>query len=308
VRVLVAGSSGFLGAALVTRLRSGGHEVRRLVRRPATAPDEHRWDPDRGDVDPAALHAVDAVVNLTGSPLGTHLGPMRLPVRPWTPRYRRVFRASRVDATATLARAIAAASPRPPVFLAGSAVGWYGDTGDRLTDEQAPPGATYFAETTQDWEAAAVPAQAAGVRVVWLRTGAPLHRSGGLLAPLLLAFRLGLGGRIGSGRQWQPCLSLVDWLAAVEFLLARDDLAGPVNLVGPAPATNAEFTRALARLLRRPAVLPIPAPLLRILLGEFGRDALTNHRVVPGVLTAAGFRFAHPDLDSALGAALAPLP
>lgn len=314
MRVLVAGSSGFLGSALVDRLRGGGHEVVRLVRRPPSAPsapsapDERRWQPAAGELDPAVLADVDAVVNLAGSPLGTKLGPVQLPARPWTAGYRRKFRASRVGATGTLARAIAAADPRPPVFLAGSAVGWYGDTGNTEVDEQVPAGTGYFAEAAQAWEAAAGPAEAAGVRVVRLRTGFPLHRSGGLLGPLLLAFRLGLGGRIGDGSQYQPWMSLADWLSAVELLLAREDLTGAVNLVGPAPVTNAEFTRALGRQLRRPTPLPVPAPVLRTLLGEFGREALTSKRVVPGVLGRAGFSFAHPDLDSALRAALTPAP
>lgn len=305
MRILVAGSSGFLGTALVGALRADGHQVVRLVRRPTDRPDELTWQPG-GELDPATLAGAGAVVNLAGSPLSSRVGPVQLPVRPWTRSYRREFFGSRVASTTTLARAVAAADPRPPVFLVGSGVGYYGDTGDQVTDETGPPGRGYFAATAQATEEAAGAAAAAGVRVVRLRTGLPLDRGGGVLGPLLLPFRLGLGGRVGSGSQWQPWISMADWLAAVRFLLAREDVDGPVNLVGPAPVTNAELTQALAHLLRRPAVLPVPRVTLRVLLGEFGKEAVSSKRVVPRVLTRAGFQFTHPDLDSALGAALAP--
>lgn len=304
MRILIAGASGFLGGNLAGRLRTGGHEVVRLVRRQPAAPDEVGWDPAGGVLDPAAVSAVDAVVGLTGSPLGTRVGRVQLPVRLWTRRYREWFRAARVDATATLARAVAAADPRPRALLVGSAVGYYGDTGDTEADESAGPGAGYLARIVQETEHASCPAADAGVRVVLLRTGFPLHRDGGYLGPQLLPFRLGLGGTVGSGRQWQPWISLTDWLEAAVFLLARDDIAGPVNLVGPQPVTNAEFTRTLGRLLHRPTPVRLPGPVVRLLVGEFGRDAVASSRVVPGVLTRAGFTFRHPDLTSALRAAL----
>jgi uncharacterized protein (TIGR01777 family) len=304
MRVLMAGSSGFLGRQLRDRLRADGHEVVRLVRREARADDEVAWRPDVGLLNPAVVASADAVINLAGTPLASQIGSLRLPVRRWTQAYRREFRISRVDSNGTLARAIAAADPKPSVFLAASGVGWYGDTGDTEVDEQAPAGDGFLADTCRVWEAATGPAEEAGVRVVRLRTGFPLHRDGGLLAPQLLPFRLGLAGRLGSGRQWVPWMSMVDWLDAVILLLGRDDLAGPVNLVGPRPVTNAEFTRALSRELRRPAVIPVPGVMLRTLLGEFGRDSLASKRVMPGVLTHAGFRFTHPDLPSALRAAL----
>jgi hypothetical protein len=305
MRVLVAGSSGFLGTKLTERLRADGHYVVRLVRRPGSAPDEVSWRPTTGKLDPAALAGVDAVINLAGSPLGMKLGPVQLPVRPWTASYRQQFRASRVGTTTTLASAMVAANQRPSVFLSGSTIGWYGDTGDTEVDERAPAGDSYFAEACRDWEAATGPAEAAGVRVVRLRTGFPLHRDGGLLGPQLLPFRLGLGGRIGSGRQWQPWISLADWVAAAMFLLQRDDIAGPVNLVGPQPVRNLEFTRTLGQLLHRPTVIRMPAGVLRTLLGEFGKDALASKRVRPAVLEQAGFRFTHPTLPAALRAALA---
>jgi hypothetical protein len=304
MRILMAGSSGFLGSRLTARLAADGHQVVRLVRRAAAGPDEVSWDPHAGQLDPAAVAGFDALVNLAGSAIGLDLGRLAIPIRPWTAHYRDVFRSSRVDTTATLARAAAAADPRPATFLAGSATGWYGDAGGAEVDEQAPPGDGFMADTCRVWEAATGPAEAAGVRVVRLRTGMPLDRSGGLLGPMLLPFRLGAGARLGSGRQWVPWISMADWLDAAVFLLGRPDIAGPVNMVGPTPATNAEFTRALADLLHRPAVLALPPVLLRLAIGEFGRDAVASKRVVPAVLNRAGFRFTHPDVRSALAAAL----
>jgi uncharacterized protein (TIGR01777 family) len=190
-------------------------------------------------------------------------------------------------------------------MLNASAVGWYGNTGDRVVEEDSPAGEGFLADVCRVWEAATRPAEDAGVRVVRLRTGLPLHRDGGALQPQLLPFRLGVGGKLGNGRQWMPCISMRDWLDAVAFLLARDDLAGPVNVVGPAPVTNAEFARELARQLHRPAIMPIPALALKVALGGFAHEALTSARVLPGVLTKAGFEWTHPDLPSALRAALA---
>ena len=305
MRVMMAGASGFLGTKLAARLRAGGHEVVRLVRRPAAAPDEVSWDPDAGRLDPAAVATAGAVVNLAGTPLGLRVGRIQLPVRPWTRRYRRQFVTSRIGTTTVLAAAIARADPRPAVFLNGSATGWYGDTGDEVVDERSPARPDGFlTRNAHEWEAATGPAGASGVRVVMLRTGFPLHRDGGYLGPQLLPFRMGLGGKVGSGRQWQPWISLADWLEAAVLLLHRDDIAGPVNMVGPTPATNAEFTRVLAGLLHRPALVPLPGPLLTLLVGEFGRDALASRRLLPSVLLEAGFTFTHPDLESALRAAL----
>lgn len=293
----MAGSSGFLGSRFTDRLRADGHQVVRLVRRAAAAPDEVRWNPADGMLDPAVAADADAVVNLAGAGVGD---------RRWTAAYKQLIRTSRVDSTSTLAKAIAEApaETRPRVLLNASAVGWYGDTGDTEAVETDPPGEGFLPDTCRVWEAATGPAEAAGVRVVRMRTGLPLHRHGGLLKPMLLPFRLGLGGKLGSGRQWLPWISITDWLAAARFLLDRDDLAGPVNLVGPTPVTNAEFTKALGEVLRRPAVLPVPAPLLRVALGEFSHDALVSQRVVPRALDRAGFQFTHTDVRSALRAAL----
>lgn len=293
----MAGSSGFLGAQLVQRLAADGHEVVRLVRRVPQHSGEMSWRPSSGQLDPAALAGADAAVNLAGAGVGD---------KRWTDAYKEVLRSSRVDSTNTLARAIAAApaDSRPAVLLNASAVGWYGDTGDRPVEEEAPAGEGFLASVCRVWEAATAPAADAGVRVVRMRTGLPLHRSGGALKPQLLPFRLGLGGRLGSGRQWVPWISLADWLEAAAFLLEHRELAGPVNVVGPAPVTNAEFTKALGRAVHRPAILPIPEVGLRIALGGFAAEAVTSSRVLPGVLTRAGFRYQHPDLDGALHAAL----
>ena len=211
-----------------------------------------------------------------------------------------------MDSTTTLAITIAGlpATDRPAVLLNSSAVGWYGNTGDRTVTEEAPAGEGFLADVCRVWEAATRPAEDAGVRVVRLRTGLPLHRDGGLLKPQLLPFRLGVGGKLGNGRQWLPWISMRDWLDAAKFLLARDGIAGAVNVVGPAPVTNAEFTKELARQLHRPAIMPIPAVALKVALGGFAQEALTSARVLPAVLDKAGFPWAHPDLAGALRAAL----
>ncbi|KWV29881.1 TIGR01777 family oxidoreductase [Micromonospora rifamycinica] len=297
MRILMGGASGFLGTRLVDRLTGEGHQVTRLVRRSPRTPDERRWDPAAGQLDPAVVAGADAVVNLAGAGVGD---------KRWTDDYRRVIRSSRVDSTTTLAVTIAGlpAADRPGVLLNSSAVGWYGDTGDRVVEEDAPAGEGFLADVCRVWEAATRPAEDAGVRVVRLRTGLPLHRDGGLLKPQMLPFKLGVAGRLGSGRQWLPWISLRDWLDAVVFLLAAGDTAGAVNVVGPNPVTNAEFTREFARQLHRPAIVPIPAVALKVALGGFAQEALTSTRVLPAVLTRAGFAWTHPELPAALHAAL----
>jgi uncharacterized protein (TIGR01777 family) len=297
MRILAAGASGFLGSRLIERLRAAGHEVTRLVRRPPHHPGEIQWDPAAGQLDPTALAGVTAVVNLAGAGVGD---------RRWTEQYRQLLRTSRVETTSTLASTIAGrpSTDRPAALLNASAVGWYGDTGDHVVTEEAPAGEGFLADMCRVWEAATRPAEDAGVRVVRLRTGYPLHRDGGFLKPQLLPFRLGIGGPFGGGRQWVSWISLADWLAAVLLLLDRDDLAGPVNVVGPAPVTNAEFTRHLGAALHRPAVLPIPSLALRIALGGLATELLSSARVLPSVLPRAGFSYQHPDLPGALRAAL----
>jgi uncharacterized protein (TIGR01777 family) len=297
MRIVMAGASGYLGTRLADRLRSSGHDIVRLVRRPSERPDESSWDPAQGRLDAAALAGADAVINLSGANVGDHR---------WTAAYKRVLRSSRIDTTDTLARTISKlpAADRPGTLLQSSGVGWYGDTGDQAVTEDAPAGNTFLADLSRVWEAAARPAEDAGTRVVLLRTAPTIDAGGSLLKPLLLPFKLGAGARIGGGRQWMAWIALADWLAAAEFLLNRDDLAGPVNMVSPRPVTNAEFTRDLARLLRRPALLTVPGPVLDVLIGELAGEAQRSQRVLPGVLSSAGFVWSYPGMAEALAAAL----
>jgi hypothetical protein len=298
LKVAVTGSSGLIGSRLVPTLVEDGHEVIRLVRRTPRRADEHRWDPQHRRIDPALLTDVDAVVHLAGVGVADHR---------WTAAHKRQVLESRVDGTATVSQALADAAAADPtrdrVLLSGSAVGWYGDTGDRVVDESAPAGDDFLARVCVAWEAATVPAVEAGVRVATLRTGLVLG-PGGLLARMLPLFRLGLGGRLGSGRQYLPWISLTDEVDAIRFLLTAP-VSGPVNLSAPTPVTNAQFTAALGRVVHRPAVLPVPGAALRVVLGEFARvGVLAGQRAVPAALTAAGFPFTHHDLEAALRAAV----
>jgi len=291
MRIVVGGSSGFIGTALVDRLRAAGHDIVRLVRRDSAAPDEVTWRPSVAPLDPSTVDGADAVVNLAGVGVGTHR---------WNAAFKALIRASRVNSTEALAAAVAAAKAPPRVLLNASAVGFYGDTGDREVDESGPAGDGYFPDVCRAWEAATEAAEAAGIRVAHLRTGLVLGPGGGLLKPLLPLYRFGLGGPLGNGRQWMPWISLADEVAAIEFLLTADAVTGAVNLTGPAPVTNREFARTLSRVLHRPAVLPVPAFALRIAVGEFGAEAVRSQRVLPAVLAGAGYRFQHADLESAL--------
>ncbi|MGY1824643.1 TIGR01777 family oxidoreductase [Geodermatophilus sp. SYSU D00079] len=298
MKIAVTGSSGLIGSHLVPALRADGHDVLRLVRRTPRTADEHRWDPQHRRIDPALLTDVDAVVNLAGVGIGD---------RRWTAKHKQRVLSSRVDATRTVSEAMAdaaAADPtRPRVLLSGSAVGWYGDTGDHAVDERAPAGHDFLSRVCTQWEEAAAPATDAGIRVVLLRTGLVLG-PGGLLGRLAPLFKLGLGGRLGSGRQYWPWISLTDEVDAIRFLLTAP-VTGPVNLTAPTPVTNAEFTRALARVVHRPAALPVPGPALRLALGEFAPvGVLAGQRAVPARLQDAGFTWTHADLDAALRSAL----
>jgi uncharacterized protein (TIGR01777 family) len=297
MRILMAGASGFLGTRLAHRLSTEGHGIVRLVRRPPSGTGEIRWNPSSGELDPAAFDGVDAVINLAGANIGD---------KRWSKSFKQLLQSSRVGSTDTIARTMAAlpAGRRPTTLVNASAVGWYGDTGDRLVEEDAPAGEGFMADLCRVWEAATGPAEEAGIRVVRLRSGLPLDQEGGLLKPQLLPYRLGIGGKFGSGRQYVPWIALTDWLDAVVFLLNRPDLAGPVNVVGPVPATNAEFTKALGHALHRPTIMPVPGIALRILLGEMAFEALHSARVLPGVLSRAGFTYRHPDLDGAMREAL----
>ena len=295
----MAGASGFLGTRLADRLRAAGHDLTRLVRhaRPGRRRGHLEARPRASSTRPLVAGA-DAVINLAGAGVGD---------KRWTAPYKSLIRSSRVDTTGTIARAIAKLpeSDRPRVLLQSSAVGWYGDTGDRAVTEESPAGTGFLADVCRVWEAAARPAEDAGTRVALLRTGLPLDEHGGLLKPQMLLFRPGAGAKLGGGKQWVPWIALADWLGATEFLLERDDLAGPVNLVGPAPVTNAEFTKVLAGLLHRPALLQVPGFALQIALGEFAGEALRSQRVLPGGAGAGRLHLRPtPTLEAALRAAL----
>jgi len=297
VRVAITGSTGLIGTALSESLRGGGAEVTRLVRRPPSSDAELRWDPAASDggLSPSGLSGFDAVVHLSGAPVAGGR---------WTPARKQLLRSSRIDSTSALVRAMLAATEPPAVLLCGSAIGWYGDTGDRAVDEAGAAGLGFLAALVRDWEAAAEPAAAAGIRVVYLRSGIVLSRSGGMLRPLLPAFRLGLGARIGTGTQYLSWISIADHLRAMRFLLDHPDISGPVNLTAPVPATNAEFTRALAAAVRRPALLSVPAAAVRLALGELSAELLGSSRVLPSRLLQAGFSFDYPEIGPALSAAV----
>ncbi|MER6395068.1 TIGR01777 family oxidoreductase [Kitasatospora sp. NPDC001603] len=301
MRIAVTGSTGLIGSTLVRSLLADGHEVVRLVRhrsRTGPRPDGTTaigWNPLLGQVDRAGLAGVEAVVHLAGAGVGD---------RRWTDAYKREIRESRVLGTETLAVAMAELDKPPRVFVSASAVGYYGQTGDRVIDEDSPAGDDFLAEVCVEWEASARPAERAGIRVVHPRTGLVLSAAGGAGGRLFPLFRLGLGGRLGDGRQYWSFISLADEVAALRFLIDRDDLSGAFNLSAPEPVTNAELTAALGRVLKRPTPFPVPEAALKTVLGELAVEVTGSHRVVPRRLLEAGFRFEHPDVDSAVRAAL----
>ncbi|QTJ64740.1 TIGR01777 family protein [Rhodococcus sp. ZPP] len=294
MRVVIAGSSGLIGTALVSSLRGDGHDVVRLVRRATAGPDESRWDPQKDRLDTPILADADAVVNLCGVGIGD---------KRWTGAYKQLIRDSRIAATDVLAEAVAEA--RVPAFVSASAVGYYGDTGNTVVDESSPSGIGFLADTCRDWEAAAAPAVASNVRTVLIRSGIVLSPRGGLLGKLRRLYSIGLGGRLGDGRQYLSWISLEDEVDAIKFLLTRDDVDGPVDLTGPAPVTNAEFNSAVARTLHRPAPWIVPGFALNALVGEFAREGiLAGQRAIPTVLEACGFSFRHNTIGEALDACL----
>jgi uncharacterized protein (TIGR01777 family) len=289
MRVVVAGSHGLIGSALVAHLREDGHEVVRLVRGAPTRADEVAWDPGAGTLDAAALAGADAVVNVTGVNAGS---------RPLTPARKRVVVSSRLRTTGLLAATLAARPDTPRVLLQASAIGAYGDRGDDVLTESEPLGHTFFAELVRRWEAATAPAEDAGARVVHLRSGVVLAPQGGALGRMLPLIRLGLGGPMGSGRQFWSWITLHDEVRAITHLLAADDAHGPVNLVAQ-PARNAEVVAALAARYHRPARLRVPGFALRALLGDFSSEILGSVRALPAALTASGFVHDHPTIDQA---------
>jgi hypothetical protein len=311
MKVAVTGSSGLIGTALAASLRADGHEVIKLVRRPPRAAGELRWDPRAADAGllssgtpgssgtgPSALDGLGACVHLAGAGVAD---------RRWTARYKAEIRASRILGTRALAGALAKLGQPPATLVAASAIGWYGDTGGREVDESAPAGQAFLSRLVQDWEAAASPAADAGIRVVHIRSGLVLTPRGGLLARLLPLARFGLCPRFSSGRQVMSWISLSDEIGAIRFLLDRDDLRGAFNLTAPAPVTNAEFTAALSAAAGRRDLpwLRVPAPALRLAVGEASVELLTSARVRSRRLREAGYQFRHPALPGALSAELA---
>jgi uncharacterized protein (TIGR01777 family) len=295
--IAITGATGLIGSALTARLETAGHTVRRVTRQrtSASAADgrdsDIHWDPSAGVIDPSALRGCDAVVHLAGEPIAQR----------WTGRRKRLIRESRVKGTTLIAKSIAACKDGPQVLLSGSAIGYYGDRGDEQLDEQSTSGTDFLSGVVRDWEGATAAATDAGVRVVLLRTGLVLTTDGGALAKLLPPFRLGLGGPMGSGRQWMSWISLDDHVRIIERTLLTAEMRGPVNLVAPNPVTNAEFAKELGHALHRAAFLPLPAFALEIMFGEMAQATiLSGQRVLPASLLTAGFQFKHPTLGEAL--------
>jgi hypothetical protein len=294
MRIVATGSTGLIGSALVRVLRADGHEVRRLVRRAPRAADESEWDPARRTVAAGALDGVDAVVHLAGVGVGD---------KRWSESRKQAILASRVDSTTTIAEAVAANRDDVKVLISASAVGWYGDRGDAVLDEADGRGAGFLADVVEAWEASTAAASSAGVRVVTIRSGVVLAAEGGALGKVLPLFKLGLGGKLGSGQQWLPWIALADEVGAIRFLLAHDELSGPVNLSAPEPVRNSDYTAAIGRTLHRPTVARVPGIALRAALAGFADEGvLVSQRVVPRKLLDAGYEFRYPDLDGALQA------
>jgi uncharacterized protein (TIGR01777 family) len=294
MRIGITGASGLIGTALTEHLRQRGDEVIRFVRGEAASIDEIAWQPGQ-PLEPATLVGLDAIVHLAGAGVGD---------KRWTDEYKRVIRSSRVDGTTTIAHAMASALPKggPGVLVCGTAIGYYGDTGDRLTDETGPQGEGFLASVVRDWEQAAQPAVDAGVRVAFARTGLVVSAKGGAWEKLFPIFKAGIGGKLGSGHQYWSAISLADEARALTWLIDHE-VSGPVNLVGPDPRTNAEVTKVMGDVLGRPTLIPVPGFALKVVLGEFAEDTLMSQRIVPSVLSASGFQWTHPDIRSMIEAA-----
>jgi uncharacterized protein (TIGR01777 family) len=299
MRIAVTGSTGLIGSALVRSLTDDGHQVVRLVRRvPAERADgsvEVRWNPPLRQIDRRGLEGLDAVVHLAGAGVGD---------RRWTEAYKREIYDSRVLGTGTLAEALSGLAEPPKVLVSGSAVGYYGQTGDKVIDESAPAGDDFLAGVCAAWEEATSPASDAGIRVAHARTGLVVGSGGGAWGRLFPLFRLGLGGRLGSGKQYWSYISLQDEVAALRHIVATESLSGPVNLTAPVPVTNAEVTAAMGAVLHRPTLCAVPGFALAAVLGEMSVEVVGSHRVVPGRLLDSGFRFRHTTVEEAVRAAL----
>ena len=296
MKIAITGASGLIGSALASSLLADGHQVLRLVRRPTTAPDEVTWDPMVGAVDLDRLAGIDALVHLAGVGVGD---------RRWTAAHKREIRDSRVVGTTTIATALAALDPLPQAFVCGSAIGYYGDTGDTVTTEADPAGEGFLADVVQAWEAASRPAGDAGIRVTHARTGLVVAGKGGAWGRLWPLFKLGVGGKLGSGDQWWSWISLRDEVRALRRLVDDPAMTGAYNLTAPQPATNEEITHAMGELLHRPTVFSVPSFALKLALGEMSSEVLGSARIEPARLLAAGFSFKDPTIDAALATALA---
>lgn len=294
MRIAVTGATGLIGSALGRSLKADGHDLVRFVRRTPEGPEEARWDPERGYVDPEGLAGCGAVVHLAGAGVADHR---------WTAAYKREIRDSRVKGTAAIASAVAAMADPPATLVCGSAIGYYGDTGDRTVDEDSPAGEGFLPEVCVEWEAAAAPARGAGIRTVFARTGLVVAAEGGAWGKLFPIFKAGIGGRLGSGRQYWSHISMHDEIAALRHLIDTPALTGPVNLTAPEPLTNRQVTAAMGRVLHRPAVFAVPAPVMRVVLGEFAQDVLGSQRVRPTRLLESGFVFRYPGIEDSIRAA-----
>jgi uncharacterized protein len=296
MRVAVTGASGLVGSALIPELQRAGHEPVRVVRG-RTAEGEIGWDPGGGTIDTQALAGVNAVVHLAGENIASGR---------WTAARKTRIRDSRVQGTTLLAQALADVSPRPQTLVSASAIGFYGDRGENVCTESTPAGEGFLAEVCQQWEQAAQPAREAGIRVVHPRIGVVLSKNGGALEKMLLPFKLGLGGKVGSGRQYWSWIGLYDLVGIIVHALEHTELSGPVNAVAPEPVTNLEFTKTLGSVLHRPTIFPLPAFAARLALGQMADQLLlASTRVVPQRLQGSGYVYHQADLESALQAALA---
>jgi uncharacterized protein len=295
VKVLISGSSGLVGTASIPALQSAGHQVVRLLRQaPGGSHADAAWNPESGEIELSKLERIDAVVHLAGAPIAD---------KRWTPARKQLLRSSRVEATRNLVASLSRLKQKPSVFISASAVGYYGDRGDELLTESSPPGSGFISDLARDWEAEALTAGQLGMRVVLLRIGVVLSGKGGALARMLPPFRLGVGGRLSSGKMWMSWVALVDVVSIIGEAIERRDWQGPINVASPNPVMNEDFTQALARLLRRPAIFPVPPFALRLLFGELADSLLLGSaRQVPEKLNAYQYKFRFPELEPALRA------
>lgn len=296
MRILIAGASGLVGSALVPKLKAEGPEVTRLVRS-AAGSGEIEWHPDRGSIDAAALEGFDAIINLAGDGIADGR---------WTEEKKRRILDSRVNGTRLLSETMASLSLKPATFINASAIGFYGNRGDELVDEESGPGEGFLAKVCREWEAATAPAEKAGIRVVKLRFGVILTKDGGIMGSMLRPFKLGLGGKVGAGKQVISWVAMDDVVAAISFILYHQTLRGPINVVAPQPVTNEEFTKTLGRVLSRPTFMAMPAFAARLAFGEMADEMmLSSTRVAGKVLSDAGFKFQYPEIEGAVRAMLA---